>query len=205
MTAGGERPKRYRGELKERIPLLYLGSQMSDPGYEAAFASKNEEILNRERLRKLDLLMEHYGIVDRSDFKALALALSVDHVPGFGCKRVRMKLGQGDFGALVNGEETEIGRPVEWSEERLAKLLATVEAEKQRDTRQTDRSVLAKLARRPPWSATGTHRGTSTQWIETLQARLHDAKVQKRAQHAHDKAAESMIEKIEIARMSLKK
>jgi hypothetical protein len=35
------------------------------------------------RVEKLRLLMDHYGISDKADFLSLALALAIEHVPGF--------------------------------------------------------------------------------------------------------------------------
>jgi hypothetical protein len=133
-----------------------------------------ERAIARSWVDKLPLLFEHYGIEDHSDYFSLSLALAIDHVPGFSVKEVPYKLGHGDYGAVVPATET--GRPREWTGQRLHDLLEAVNALKERKKIATDKHALRELARRDPWRSPPSHRGEAAQWVETLEARLQEAK-----------------------------
>jgi len=58
----------------------------------------------------------------------------------------------------------------------LERLLVAVEQEKAQHGVRTDREAICRLARRREWTPPATHRGEFQGWIETLEARLQDAK-----------------------------
>jgi hypothetical protein len=129
-------------------------------------------------VEKLDLLMKHYLIPDPHDWFSLALALAVDHVPGF---QIENKLGveQIDWGiSLVEHVgRKKTGRPKTWSVDRLDELLNDVEKTKKQFGLTQDREALSRIARlRKKWAPPANHRGERRQWIKTLESRLQEAK-----------------------------
>jgi hypothetical protein len=123
--------------------------------------------------------MEHYGIEEKWDYFSLALALAADHVPGFQVKRAALKLKHGDWGAVLRDT---IGRPTVWPPERLLKLLNAVEGAKKGHGRSTAREAIRRVVRqnRKEWGPPANHRKGETEWLETLESRLQDAKRLKR-------------------------
>jgi hypothetical protein len=135
------------------------------------------DAIHNELLRKLRLLMEHYGIANKDDWFSLAVALATDHVPGCQIEWPLVKLPPGFSGpVIIPRARKKGGRPPEWDIHRLERLLSAVESEKARHAIETDREALSRLARRQEWSRPANHRGTLDQWIETLEARLQEAK-----------------------------
>src|SRR5262245_38597741 len=69
-------PSGYQGLLAEPVRQLSL-LELGDPDSRQKYAA--------DRLKKVDLLFEHYGIDRAADNSglALALALAARHVPGF--------------------------------------------------------------------------------------------------------------------------
>jgi len=128
---------------------------------------RDEARANAETM-KLNLLSEHYGL-QRGDFRALALALARDFVPGFQfADPLRYAGPQFDV-------EERSGRPRVWDTDSLLRLLNDVESLKTNES-VSDREALARLARRKEWAAPERHRGDSHQWRETLESRLQDGK-----------------------------
>jgi hypothetical protein len=95
---------------------------------------------------------------------ALAFALAFEHVPG--------------FKVLPEAKSTR-GRKLKWSPDRLDELYRTVESIKVRHG-VTDKQALKFLVNNQEyaavWGVPTGHRGSKQQWIETLEARLQDAK-----------------------------
>jgi hypothetical protein len=136
-------------------------------------------------LEKLRLLMEHYSIPD-DDWFRLAVALAIDHVPGFEIEWPLVELPvdwDGKSSPVVGPvtiERKKVGRHKEWHFDRLERLLVAVEQEKAHQRVRTDREALSCLARGREWAPPATHRGAFQSWIETLEARLQDAKRSRR-------------------------
>jgi hypothetical protein len=179
---GGEMSakRRYTGELVTPISLAAL------PTFEGAVTDKRvkrfweshrqhqQEADNRARqklLEKLSLLMRHFGIADENDMGALALALAIEHVPGF---------------QIVPEAKTKRGRKRKWDGLVLQDLLTAVQLVKKQH-RYNDRQALTFLASShdSPWRPPSSHKGSKRQWIETLESRLQDAKrIEKMARSA---------------------
>jgi hypothetical protein len=123
--------------------------------------------------------MAHYSITDRDDWFRLAVALANDHVPGFHVEWPLVALPL-DFQGPVTIERKRVGRPTKWDFARWEQLLDAVEKEKARHGLRTDREALSRLARVGEWARPANHRGELQSWIETLEARLQDAKKLKR-------------------------
>ena len=138
--------------------------------YERARAAERE----RQFSKKLALLFRHYGIADRQNMAALALALAVEHVPGFKVQFPEAR--------------PKRGRKRKWDRGRLEKLDQTVQSIKQRH-HLTDRQALKFMVKSEQhaaaWGVPAGHKGSEQQWIETLEARLQEEKsIQKRADQA---------------------
>jgi hypothetical protein len=120
-------------------------------------------------------------IPDKDDWFGLALALAIDHVPGFQWEWPLIELpvdwkASSGFSGPVTINQKKVGRHKEWGFDRLERLLVAVEQEKAQHGVRTDRAAISRLARRPEWAPPATHRGEFQGWIETLEARLQDAK-----------------------------
>lgn len=132
---------------------------------QARHRRKCEALADRESLRKFVLLFDHFRIADKEDVARLAWALAYEHVPGF----------------KVQFPETRSnrGRKRIWDPDRLEKLYKTAESIK-REYNFTDRQALKFLVNNKEYAATWGvpkgHKGSKEQWIETLEARLQDAK-----------------------------
>jgi hypothetical protein len=110
---------------------------------------------------KLSLLLTHFAIRGDDPWYELALTLAHAHVPGFyvvGPHRRRLKI---------------------WTREKLLRLLVDVgTVKKQRLC--TDKAACRFLANssdhRPAWGRPKNHKGTTAQWVETLETRLQEAR-----------------------------
>jgi hypothetical protein len=186
--------KKWTGELNKPIPVRVArprGLAVTNP---EAVMKANEEMerlacdaIYDELIKKLRLLMEHYGIADKDDWFGLAVALARDHIPGFqiewplvalrfDANPSEKELREGGFGGPVTTVKKRGGRPSNWDVDRLEQLCSAVESEKAQHGIKTDREVLSRLSRRGEWSRPATHRGTAGQWIETLESRLQDGR-----------------------------
>jgi hypothetical protein len=168
---------RWKGELAKPIrPQVIRPRGLRVATDTVAKANKEMEALYRqaigkEYLRKLGLLMDEYGITDKTDFFNLALALAIEHVPGFGINPTPLRLEEG----LVVQDNRE-GRPPEWPLKRLNKLLSAVEETRKKQSLSTDREALSVLAQRAEWSRPANHQGSPEQWLKTLKNRLAEAR-----------------------------
>jgi hypothetical protein len=180
---------RWTGELKRPIRVRVnrpQGLAITDP---VTVTRANEEMIRLanaigERiLEKLRLLMEHYSIPDKDDWFSLALALATDHVPGFQSEWPLIELpvdwegnSRSSFSGPVTINRKKVGRHKKWDFDRLERLLVAVEQEKAQHGVRTDREAISRLARGREWAPPANYRGEFQGWIETLEARLQDAK-----------------------------
>jgi hypothetical protein len=151
-----------------------------------------EELHEKEvvaaRREKLKLLLRRYSLAE-DDFEGLALALAIEHEPGF---KVDRQIAEAPFGfegavRIKDGKHIDKPRrrPVQWPVERLRQLLEAVEAEEKKSRLTKDLDALKRLARQKGWEPPAFHRSNSPRvrfdaWVRTLQIRLHDAKKLKR-------------------------
>jgi hypothetical protein len=125
---------------------------------------KVKQRVNKQISEKLSLLMEFYGIANKNDMGALALALATEHVPG--------------FKVLPQGGKKR-GRKKMWDGPNLQALLQAVLTVKEKH-RFTDRQALHFISENDEyaviWGPPVSYRGSKRQWVETLESRLQDAK-----------------------------
>jgi hypothetical protein len=181
--------RRWKGDLARpiRIPVIRPhGFAVPDPAKDPDAANKiraENELMSRLRdegraqveSSKLELLAKHYG-VPPDDFRALALAIARDLIPGFQFIDPLRPLTS--WGPQYE-EKLKTGRPGSWDFDRLEELLNEVNAVK-KSSSATDREALARLARKRKWGPPANHRGGSGKWLETPESRLQDAKKQER-------------------------
>jgi hypothetical protein len=162
------RKRRYKGELAKPIRVGSIPIK--------ATSEESEKIkrgIQQGAIEKLPLLMEHYNIADKDDYFSLALALAIDHVPGFQVVSAKLKLKHGYWGAVIRDT-----KPTAWPPERLLRLLSAVKETKQGRELSSDREALKSLMRKGEWRrplGRDEHK-----WLETLESRLYDAKRLKR-------------------------
>jgi len=184
----GKKQRRWKGELAKRIRPKVIRPKALRVTDAETVAKANTEMnglyqpaIEKEQLEKLDLLMAHYGIADRNDFFSLALALAIDHMPGFQVDPTPLRLEGDEDGPWLVVQGNKRGRRLEWPSERLDSLLRAVEDAKRRHGFSEDREALADIARKnKEWSRPANHQGSFEQWLETLESRLQDAKRRKR-------------------------
>lgn len=189
--------KRWLGELAKPIRITvnrkrgFIIPDLDDPTGRAKILAENrkmrrlrDEAKADAETKKLALLARHFQVAE-DDFRALALALAREFVPGFQFRDPLRALRQ--CGPQYE-EKEKSGRPRLWDPDRLKRLLSDVEALKTNGDL-TDREVLERLARRGEWMAPKNHRGGARQWLETLESRLQDAKrLQREAERLQRKA-----------------
>ncbi|MFL6833448.1 MAG: hypothetical protein ACJ8F0_12745 [Xanthobacteraceae bacterium] len=168
---------RWKGELEKPICIDVI------PSFEATEQEVEEcyrDAIREKMTEKLDLLMEHYAISDKTDFFHLALALAIDHVPGFRVDPpTALRLEHGDWGAVLHGHKR--GRRRTGPPDRLDNLLDTVEETKKKRGLSDDRAALRVVMQNSEeWGPPANHRGDHKQWLETLESRLQDAKRNRR-------------------------
>jgi len=178
---------RWKGELAKPIRPKVIRPQGLFVTDAETVARANEEMddlyrqaIEETRLEKLRLLMDHYGISDKADFFSLALALAIDHVPGFGIDPTPLRREQISDGVALVVQDNRTGRKLEWPPKRLDSLLSAVEDAKRKHGLSTDREAITVVARNREWGRPANHKGSDEQWLETLESRLQDAKRSKR-------------------------
>lgn len=137
------------------------------------------------RREKLKLLLRRYSLAE-DDYEGLALALAIEHEPGFQVvdrQIAQLPIGFSGLVRVKDGKLTDktSGRPLEWSGERLLQLLEAVQREKKKSGLTKDLDALGRLARQEQWRPPATHRSKSSRggwdaWISILQKRLPNAK-----------------------------
>src|ERR1700733_13068570 len=180
---------RWTGELARPIRIrvnrphgFILPDAARDPEADSKVRAENKLMVRlRDERRaeiesaKLKLLAEHY-CVPPDDFRSLAIALARDLIPGF--RFIEPLRPLTSYGPQYE-EKVKGGRPTRWNPDQLEELLTEVKAIKKTNAG-TDRDALAVLARKIKWRAPSNHRGSSAQWLETLESRLQDARRQQK-------------------------
>jgi hypothetical protein len=165
--------RRYAGELAKPIvwpdPPTFWGAAIEKGrrkywrDYEN-HQRKVEHDVHQKLLKKMSLLMKHFEITDEGDAGALAWALAFEHVPGF---------------KVIHEEKAKRGRKKEWHGGKLHALYDAVQSLKSRHG-YTDRQALKFMSNNQEyasiWGPPEVYRGSSKQWVETLESRLQDAK-----------------------------
>jgi hypothetical protein len=174
---------RWKGELAKPIrPRVIRPRGLRITARTPRAANKQMEDLYRQAIEeeyavKLDLLMDHYGITDKTDALSLALALAIEYVPGFKVDSTPLRLEQvGDEGIQLVVQDNREGRPPKWPFKRH-KLLSDVEETKQKRKISTDHEALSHLAQRGEWARPANHRGGAEQWLKILKNQLAKARV----------------------------
>jgi hypothetical protein len=150
-------PRRYAGALASpiiwRSPPPFWGAATKDrtAEYWKAYErdrQQTESDVKRLVTEKLSLLMDHYGIDDKEDMAALAIALAFEHVPGF---------------EIVVPEKSKKGRKREWHDSRLENLMETVGSIKKQYSL-TDRQALKFMVNNEQhamtWGPPSNHKGS---------------------------------------------
>ena len=161
---------RWTGELARPIqvtvnrPHGFAVPALSDPAARRKILEENElmfrlrdEARDDAETKKLRLLAESYG-VEENDFRALALALGREFVPGLQFKDPFKDV----CGGPVGQNKVKSGRPRTWTPFRFERLLSEVEALKAKCS-VNDREALERLAREKDWAKPENHRGGSSQ------------------------------------------
>jgi hypothetical protein len=190
MKDSGPKPRkkrRWKGELAKPIRPKVIrprGLAITDAKTVARANEEMEDLyrqaIEEKRAEKLRLLIDHYGIADKADFFSLALALAIDHVPGFRVDPTPLRLEQISDDLALVVQDNRTGRRREWPPKRLDDLLSAVEDAKRKNGLSTDREAIAVVARNRKWGQPANHKGNREQWLETLESRLQDAKRNKR-------------------------
>jgi hypothetical protein len=174
---------RWKGELAKPIrPKVIRPRGLRVTADTVAAANREMDDLYRkaiekEYLAKLILLMDECGIADKTDFFSLALALAIEHIPGFKIDPTPLRLEQiDDQGVQLVVQDNREGRPPEWPLKRLNNLLSAVEETKRKQGLSKDREALSVLAQRGEWARPANHRGGPEQWLKTLKNRLAEAR-----------------------------
>jgi hypothetical protein len=126
---------------------------------------RNADLQQRkEEAEKINLLTQLFGVGSKA-FKKLALEIARAHVPGF---RIELR--------GVHGR----GRKRKWDGPMFLELIKVVDEVKDKHTGFNDRHALKHIATKSPykerWGAPANHKGRPSQWVETLESRLQDAK-----------------------------
>ena len=199
MTTSDERARaanKRSGEVEKAIrkpirPQVVRPHGLADTDREtteranAQMEELHEKAVAAARREKLKLLLRRYSLAE-DDYQGLALALALEHEPGFEVvdrQIVELPLGFSGSVRVKDGKliDKPSGRPLKWSGERLLQLLEAVQREKKKSGLTKDLDALGRLARHEQWRPPANHRSNSTRgegdaWISTLQSRLHDAK-----------------------------
>jgi hypothetical protein len=179
------KPTRWKGELAKPIRVnvnrphgFYAPDPHEDPEAEKKIQAENDLMCRlrddaraHAETQKLRLLCEHCG-VEHDDLRALALAIARACIPGF--KFIDPLRPIVNYGPQSENQK-KAGRPRVWDVDRLMFLAVAVDTLRAKEGL-TDREALHRLSREKEWSPPGNHRGNFSQWRETLESRLQDAK-----------------------------
>jgi hypothetical protein len=148
---GDDERARLEEEIRKPIrPFVIRPKGFVVPDDPEAIRRENalmEELHEKEvvaaRREKLKLLLRRYSLAEH-DFEGLALALAIEHEPGFKVDRQIAEAPSGFVDAVRTGFVDAVRikdgkhidkprrRPVQWPVERLLQLLEAVEAEKKK-------------------------------------------------------------------------
>jgi hypothetical protein len=150
---------RWKGELAKPIHIGSIPIETMEPTNHYLQAN-----IENSFAKKLSLLMDHYAITDKTNFFSLALALAIDHIPGFRVVPATLKLKHGNWGAVILANR---GRQRAWTSKRLNALMDAVEHTKKKFGISKDREALEILAQRGEWARPPNR--SLQQWRKTLQ------------------------------------
>jgi hypothetical protein len=174
---------RWKGELAKPIrPEVIRPQGLRVTAATATQANKEmddlyRQVIEKKYLEKLTLLMDHYEITDKTDFLSLALALAIEHIPGFRIDPTPLRLEQiDDQGLKLVVQDNRKGPRRKWSLKRLNNLLSAVEETKKKHGLSKDNEALSVLANHPEWSRPGNYRGDRERWLKTLKNQLAEAR-----------------------------
>jgi hypothetical protein len=158
----------YKGALAKPIMLQVLPSSLRAHVPEQIYRNvlsryerENAAMVQQQYEKKLAMLFDHYGIADKKNWAALARALAAQHVPGF---RI---------------QSSKSGRKRIWDSDKLQELERTVQSIRQQhafNNRQALTFMVNNSEQAATWGVPTVHKGSKQQWIETLEARLQEAK-----------------------------
>jgi hypothetical protein len=196
-----KKPPRWKGKLAKQIRPKVIrprGLAVTDAETVARANKEMEELyeqaIEKERVEKLGLLMDHYAIADKTDYRSLALALAIDHIPGFQIDPTPLELEHGNHGTVLYRKKG--GRRKEWTAQRFNDLLIAVEDAKRKGFLEDREALLFIAVRQKKWAQPANHRGGRSKWIETLESRLQDAKRLKRMADIYLKELEKIAHEI---------
>ena len=193
------RPKKNKGPLFEPIILNSNFDLENDQNH----LEKLIEQYFRKAIDKIPLLMTHYEIDNSEDYFRLALALMMEHEPGFQFELIQFKMAQGDYGAVVPIKTIKDGRPRKWTNERLLKLANDVEIKIKSGLKAREAIERLVYESKSEWYRPKDHKGTLEQWIETLESRYQDGKtIRAKIKSVNDKAEELLAR---VAKFNSKK
>jgi hypothetical protein len=194
----GELEKAIRKPIRPQVNRPHGFAVPDDPEAlkreNALMEELHEKAVAAARREKLKLLSRRYSLAE-DDYEGLALALAVEHEPGFQVvdrQIVRLPFGfsgSGGFSGPVRLKDGKLvdapkRRPLQWTVERLLRLLEAVQVEKEKSGLTKDLEVLQRLAGQNEWTSandrSNSPRGAFAARVRTLQSRLHDAKKFKR-------------------------
>jgi hypothetical protein len=191
----GELEKAIRKPIRPQVNRPHGFAVPDDPEAikreNALMEELHEKAVAAARREKLKLLSRRYSLAE-DDYEGLALALAVEHEPGFRVVDRQIVQLPVEFSESVgfwgpvrvkDGKliDKPSGRPLDWSGDRLLQLLEAVQREKKKSGLTKDLDALGRLARQKQWRPRPNHQSNSSRgefdaWIRTLQSRLHDAK-----------------------------
>jgi hypothetical protein len=174
MKAPGPKRKgqhRWKGELAKSF---WAGVSLTNEVTNENLDDCLRQAIHEKHIEKLALLMEHYKIADKADYRSLALALAVDHVPGFQVVPARkvFRLRHGNYGAVIGYKR---GRMRVRTPDRLDRLKTVVEETKKKHRLKSDREALEIIAAQKEEWRRPTKSGLQ-QWIKTLRNQLAAAR-----------------------------
>jgi len=180
-------------------PNKNISSELKKRWEEKADITVRESHLYECR-QKLSYLFAHYRIEDQNNFESLALHLAIDFVNGFRLIEIPLKLAHGDYGAVVPVKPSSAGAPKFWTKERLLALFDAVQLIKEQQKISSDRDALncLRIIHHKDWGTSSGSAGPG-EWLETLEARLQDAKIEAlKFQNARAAALELLKQEVEI-------
>ena len=187
----GELEKATRKPIRPKVNRPHGFAVPDDPEAirreNALMEELHEKAVAAERRQKLKLLLRRHSLAEE-DYEGLALALAIEHEPGFRVDRQIAQMPPGFSGPvrLKDGKLVDAPkrRPLQWTVERLLRLLEAVQVEKEKSGLTKDLEVLQRLAGQNEWTSandrSNSPRGAFAARVRTLQSRLHDAKKVKR-------------------------
>ena len=156
----GELEKATRKPIRPKVNRPHGFAVPDDPEAirreNALMEELHEKAVAAERRQKLKLLLRRHSLAEE-DYEGLALALAIEHEPGFRVDRQIAQMPPGFSGPvrLKDGKLVDAPkrRPLQWTVERLLRLLEAVQVEKEKSGLTKDLEVLQRLAGQNEWTS----------------------------------------------------